>query len=74
MGILGPTKERILREIGKQPIHGYGLANGLGISLSSTYEHLKDLREGGFVKFRKRGRRRVYLLTDRGKHLLKALE
>jgi len=74
MGILGSTKERILREISKQPIHGYGLANRLEISLSSAYEHLKDLKEGGFVESKEKGRKRVYLLTDKGKHLLKALE
>jgi len=62
-----------LREIDKGPIHGYGLANRLGMSLSSAYEHLRDLREGGFVELREVDRRKVYLLTDRGRHLLKAL-
>jgi len=74
MGILGSTKERILKEIDKEPIHGYELASRLGISLSSAYEHLKDLREGGFVELKEKGRKRIYLLTDKGKHLLKALE
>lgn len=74
MGVFGSTKERILKEINKGPIHGYGLANRLGISLSSAYEHLKDLRKGGFVELRGEGRKRIYLLTDKGKHLLKALE
>ena len=72
--IIGPTKKRILKEINKGPIHGYGLADRLEISLSSAYEHLKDLREGGFVEIRETGRKKVYFLTDRGKHLLKALE
>lgn len=56
MGILGSTKGRVLREIAKEPIHGYALASRLKISLSSTYEHLKDLREGGFVELRQKGR------------------
>lgn len=73
MGILGSTKERILREIGRGPMHGYALAKGLGISLSSAYEHLRDLREGGLVATAGRGRRRVYTLTEKGRHLLKAL-
>jgi DNA-binding PadR family transcriptional regulator len=73
MGIIGTTKERILREIDKGPIHGYELASKLRISLSSTYEHLRDLREGGLVESKGRGRRRVYTLTDRGRHFLKAL-
>lgn len=73
MGILGSTKERILREIGREPVHGYALARGLGIPLSSAYEHLRDLREGGLVQSKLIDRRRVYALTERGRHLLKAL-
>jgi DNA-binding PadR family transcriptional regulator len=73
MGILGSTKKRILKEIGRGPVHGYVLAKRLKISLSSVYEHLRDLREGGLVESEGRGRRRVYTLTERGKHLLKAL-
>ncbi len=72
--VIGSTKEKILKEVGKGPIHGYGLAKRLGIPLSSVYEHLKDLREGGFVELRKKSRKKVYLLTDKGEHLLKALE
>ena len=73
MGIIGPTKEKILREIGRGPAHGYALAKRLGISLSSAYEHLRDLREAGLVAAAGRGRRRVYTLTEKGRHLLKAL-
>jgi DNA-binding PadR family transcriptional regulator len=75
MEIIGSTKGRILREIGRGPVHGYTLAKRLGISLSSVYEHLRDLREGGLVvAVAGRGRRRVYTMTDKGRHLLKALE
>ena len=73
MGIISSTKERILREIGRGPVHGYALSKALGISLSSVYEHLRDLREAGLVAAAGRGRRRVYSLTEKGKHLLKAL-
>jgi DNA-binding PadR family transcriptional regulator len=73
MGIIGSTKERILREIGKGQIHGYTLAKRLGISLSSVYDHLRGLRESGLVAAKGKGRRRVYTLTEKGKHLLKAL-
>ena len=72
-GILGSTKRRVLNEIKKKPIHGYELANRLEISLSSAYEHLRDLRQSGFVEFKEEGRKRVYFLTDKGKYLLKAL-
>lgn len=62
-----------MKEIGRGPIHGYALAKKQGISLSSTYEHLRDLREGGLVAAAGKGRRRVYTLTEKGRHLLKAL-
>ena len=74
MGVLGSTKERILKEIGRGPVHGYELSSRLGVSLSSVYEHLRDLRENGLVEQRESGRRIVYTLTERGKHLRKALE
>ena len=73
MGIISSTKGRILREIGRDPVHGYALAKRLGISLSSAYEHLRDLREGGLVAAAGKGRRRVYTPTDKGRHLPKAL-
>jgi DNA-binding PadR family transcriptional regulator len=63
----------ILRDIGKGPVHGYMLAKRLGISLSSVYEHLRDLREDGLVAATGRGRRRIYTLAEKGRHLLKAL-
>jgi len=55
-------------------VHGYELAKRLGISLSSVYEHFRDLRESGLVEAAGRGRRRVYSLTEKGKHLMKALK
>ncbi|GAI04672.1 unnamed protein product [marine sediment metagenome] len=74
MGIIGLTKERILKEIGKGPIHGYELANRLKVPLPAIYEHLKNLGEEGLVERRESGRRRVYFLTDKGKCLLRVLE
>jgi len=74
MVAIGPAKEKILREIGKGPIHGYALAGKVRVSLTFVYQHLKDLREDGFVEFREEGRKRVYVLTAKGKHLLKAID
>jgi DNA-binding PadR family transcriptional regulator len=74
MVAIGSTKEKILKEIGKGPIHGYELADRLGISLTFIYQHLKDLRKGGFVESREEGRKKVYTLTSKGRHMLKALE
>lgn len=63
-----------MREIGKGPIHGYELAKRLKISLSPVYEHLRDLRENGLVQSEGMGRKRIYTLTDKGRHLLKAIQ
>jgi DNA-binding PadR family transcriptional regulator len=73
MGVLGETKRRILQELGREPAHGYALADRLKISLSAMYPHLKELRENGFLRAEHIGRRKVYRLTEKGKLLLKAL-
>jgi len=52
MGIIGETKKQILEEINKSPVHGYQLATTLGIPLSTSYEHLKDLQENNLVEFK----------------------
>lgn len=73
MGIIGSTKKKILQEIQKNPLHGYGLAKKLGVSLSSVYEHLKDLKKHGLVEIREEKRKKLYHLTKKGELLLKAL-
>ena len=74
MGIIGQRKRRILKEIKKNPSHGYAISKNLKIPVSSIYEHLRDLREHGLVEFKKEKRRKVYRLTKKGKMLLKAVE
>ncbi|KXA92034.1 hypothetical protein AKJ65_08135 [candidate division MSBL1 archaeon SCGC-AAA259E19] len=74
MTIIGSTKKKLLEAIGKEPSHGYELSERVGISKSSAYDHLADLCEDGFIKFEKRGRRKVYELTSKGGKLLEALE
>jgi len=73
MKIIGKRKLRILEEIEKNPSHGYELANRLGVSLSSIYEHLKDLREYKLVEVEEQEKRKVYRITEKGRYLLKAL-
>jgi DNA-binding PadR family transcriptional regulator len=73
MGIIGHRKKKILEEIKNNPSHGYVISKNLKIPISSIYEHLKDLRENGLVKFRQEKRRKVYRLTKKGEMLLKAL-
>ena len=51
----------------------YELANRLGVSLSSIYEHLKDLREYELVEVEEQEKRKVYRITEKGRYLSKAL-
>lgn len=74
MAIIGSAKKKLLEAIGKEPSHGYELAERVGISKSSAYDHLGDLFEGDLVKFEKKGRRKVYELTSKGEKLLEALK
>ncbi len=74
MAIVGSTKKRILREVQKNPVHGYVLSRNLGIPLSSVYEHLKELREHGLIESKQEERKKIYHLTKKGEHLLKAVE
>lgn len=73
MRIISSRKKRILEEIQKNPSHGYQLAKNLNISLSSVYEHLKDLRENGLIESKTDKDKKIYFLTEKGKHLLNAL-
>lgn len=41
MLIIGSTKLKILKELSKNPLHGYTLSKKLGITISSIYEHLR---------------------------------
>ncbi len=73
MPIIGETKERLLKTLAKQPLHGYALSRELGVSLSSIYEHLADLEREDLVKAEQSGRRKVWKLTTRGRALLELL-
>jgi len=74
MGIVSSTKKRILDEIVSRPTHGYEISKRLDMPISSVYEHLKELREHGLIEYEESGRRKVYILTEKGNLLLKALE
>ena len=73
MAIIGSTKMKILKELEKNPIHGYALSKKLGITISSVYEHLSELEGEGLVKCVIDGRRKVYSLTEKGRKLLEIL-
>lgn len=63
----------ILEQVSKRPSYGYDMASILGVSISTVYEHLRELEEHGLVESRREGRRKVYRLTEKGEYLAKAL-
>ena len=73
MGFLQGTKLEILRVLGRGPRHGYAIARELKLTLSTVYEHLKELKGAGLVASEPRGRRVENRLTARGKALVDAL-
>lgn len=74
MPIVSKTKLTILKELSKQPLHGYALAKKLGVTISSIYTHLTELENDGFISHTTTDRRKVYSLTDKGKELLQLLD
>jgi len=74
MAIISPAKMRILKELAKEPLHGYALSKRLGVTISSIYEHLSELEREGLIIFEVEGRRKVYRLTNKGEELLKLLD
>jgi len=74
MGLVPETKVRILEALDEEPAHGYLIAEKLDLSHGYIYTHLKELREEGMIKVvgEPEGKK-VYGLTENGKHLLMAL-
>ena len=63
------TKADILRLLSRGPRHGYAIARELKLTLSTVYEHVRDLESEGLVVTEQQGRRREIRLTPRGKAL-----
>jgi DNA-binding PadR family transcriptional regulator len=69
---LTDAKVNVLREIRTEPLHGYALADRLGVRGSTVYEHLSALEEHGYLESEQDGRRTVYRLTEKGELVLRA--
>lgn len=74
MSILSQPKKQILLELSNGPRHGYVIAKSANLPMGSVYDHLAELVEGGFIEFKKDGRRKVYHLTKTGKNLISLLK
>ncbi|HEC86458.1 MAG TPA: ArsR family transcriptional regulator [Euryarchaeota archaeon] len=74
MSIVSSAKLKILKGLDNHPMHGYEISKKLNMPISSVYEHLKELREGGLISYEESDRKKVYHLTEKGKMLLEALK
>jgi len=74
MKIISEAKRKILKELEREPCYGYALSRSLDLPVSYIYQHLRELREAGFITATEKGRTKVYHLTKKGRTLLKALE
>lgn len=75
MGLtLTDAKRQILRELRREPQHGYALANELGKQGPTIYEHLQQLEDAKYIKSESKGRRKIYSLTEQGRLTIKAEE
>lgn len=72
--LVSDSKRRIVLGLLRKPMHGYEIARDCDVPLTSIYQHLKVLVREGHIRAEGQGRRKVYRLTRRGKHLAKALE
>ena len=59
-----PNRTQIVRALGAGPITVTDLAAAVGRSRSVASQHLRLLREEGFVRAKRRGRRVYYILTS----------
>jgi len=73
MELIGSTKKKILLEISKKPCHGYKLAMGLTLPLSTVYGHLKDLKKLGVIESKMKDRQIIYNLTEKGKLFIEVI-
>jgi len=74
MKLIGKTKQKILEEITKHPIHGYQIAHNLELPLSTVYGHLKDLQNIGLIKGKKGCPQIIYSTTEKGILLLQVIK
>ena len=72
--MLGRTKLRILQITAHSPQYGYALSKKLGVSVSSIYDHLKDLEKMGLIKKEDMEDKKFYSITANGELFLKALK
>lgn len=74
-GLIGETKLNILRCLRSEPLHGYALAEKLGLSHGYVYTHLGELQKAGMITVdHETDNKKVYRLTQNGEYLVKAFD
>lgn len=70
------TKEKILRLISQGPTYGYAIWKTLGgeMTLGAVYQHLNDLENRGLISSDTQGKRKILIITGRGKRVLESLD
>jgi len=70
------TKEKILRIISKKKTYGYEIWKDLGRTMTraAVYQHLNELQSRGLISIHSEGGRRYFLITERGRQILKAMD
>ena len=75
MPVLGTSKDSILKKISENPVHGYMLAEKLDVSVTGIYQHLKELRQEGYIYIiQEKNNKKIYDLTEKGKSLVKIIK
>ena len=76
VGLELSTKEKILRILGRRDTYGYDLWKKLGKTMTKTaiYQHLNDLSQRGLLASYKRGERKYFKITKRGKRAMHAID
>jgi threonine synthase len=69
------TKETILKKISMKKTYGYEIWKTLGgdVTLGAVYQHLNDLENRGLISPQTLGKRKLFMITERGKRVLAAL-
>ncbi|MGQ4832414.1 MAG: threonine synthase [Candidatus Asgardarchaeia archaeon] len=70
------TKIEILRYLSFGESYGYEIWKKVrpDLKFQTIYQHIQELKERGLIKEIKKKRRKYYVLTEKGRHLLSALE
>jgi threonine synthase len=70
------TKEKILRMISKKKTYGYEIWKDLGKTMTraAVYQHLNELQSRGLISIYNEGGRKYFLITERGRQVLKAMD